>query len=98
MLLSNLLGRRGRCCDEDGSDEGPIVEIEDVANVRISSADRYRYVLRVHVWRKVCHDLFHGHQASKDGMVRCKRLKAVSLGIFAMPEMMMIIQDPFSAA
>lgn len=97
MLLGNLPGCRWRCCDEYGSYEGPVVEIEDVANVRISSSDRYRYVLRVHVWGKLRHDVFHGHQASEDAMVRCKRLEPVSLGIFEVPEMM-IIQDPFSAA
>lgn len=97
MLLSDLLGRRWRCCDEYGSYEGPIVEIEDVANERISSSDRYRYVLWVHVWRKVCHNFFHGHQAAEDGMIRRKRLEAVSLGIFETPEMM-IIQDPFFVA
>ena len=87
MLLSDLLGRRWRCRDEYGSYERPIVEIEDVADVRISSSDRYRYVLRVHVGGKVCHDFFHGHQASEDRMVRCKRLEAVSLEIFETPEM-----------
>ena len=95
MVLSDLLGSNWRCCDEYGSYEGPIVEIEDIANVRISSSDRYWHILRIHVWRKVCHDRFHGDQASEDGMVRGERLGAVSLGIFETPEIIMI-QDPFS--
>ena len=59
MVLGDLLGRNWRCCDEYGSYEGPVVEIEDVANVRISSSDRYWHILRIYVWRKVCHDFFH---------------------------------------
>lgn len=82
MFLSDLLRRGGRCCDEHGSYERPVVDIEDVADMRISPSDRYWYVLRVHIWGQICHYLFHGHQAAKDRMVRCKRLRAVSLGIF----------------
>ena len=96
ILLSDFLGSTWRCCDEYGSYERLIVQIEDVADVRISSSNCYRYVLWVHVWRKVCHDCFHGHQASEDGMVRRRRLEAVSLAIFETPKTI-VIQDPFSA-
>ena len=97
MFLRNLPSRRRRCCNENGSYKWPIVDIEDVAYVRVSSSDGYWHVLRIHIWRKVGHDFFYGDKTSEDGVVRGERLRVVSLSVYLEAEMM-IVQDPFYGA